>query len=154
MRQPIFHRFEGKNLPPFLKFNERLVRERFPTTAMGFPQDQTRPTISFVEAAHVSDGKFNSREISRAPRFLHRGCVSRSSTTSSGGLKGGVHPRFLNPFSRSPLGSSPSISRGRRSDRCGCAASTSSSLRPFHDSRDLGMERAICEVKSFEGIVF
>lgn len=121
MRQPIFHRFEGKNLPPFLKFNERLVHEQFPTTAMGFPQDQTRPTISFVEAAHVSDGKFNSREISRAPRFLHRGCVSRSSTTSSGGLKGGVHPRFLNPFSRSPLGSSPSISRGRRSDRCGCA---------------------------------
>lgn len=40
-------RFLSLSSSPFSKFNERLVHERFPSTAMGFPQDQT-PTISFL----------------------------------------------------------------------------------------------------------
>lgn len=70
--------------------------------------------------------------------------MSRSSTTSSGGLKRGnerTSPLFKPLSPRSPLGFL-AFSRGISRDRCGCAAGTSSSLRPFDDSRDLGWSRA------------
>lgn len=97
--QPIFHS-EGKIYPeypslslspsPFLKFNERLVHERFPTTAMGFPQDQTRPTISFLRPlsamVNLIPGKSPGRRAFCIAITEPRMCVTFE---SSGGLKRG-----------------------------------------------------------------
>lgn len=151
----------------FLKFNERLVHERFPTTAMGFPQDQTRPTISFPRPLSAMVNLIPGKSPGRCRAFCiaitePRMCVTFEYHVFRW-IEKGVNERtspLLKPLSRRSLLGFLAFSRGISRDR-NVLPSSFTPLRWFEGfgqwwwSRDRGCNLwTRIKKKSFDWILF